>query len=373
MRKLFFFILLLLGKNLKAQTDSLLSVANQQLQLNQTDAAISTLTNLLNQSQDLDEKRNTFKMLSNAWEKKGNNEKAVEFLTEIVKIKDSIHNDDAEALTALKTTFEAEKHIKDIELKQAEIHRQQIIIIALSIVFLLSIVFFVLLYQRKKTLMQTQLQFALLQEKNEAAKKIIEAEEKERKRIAEDLHDGIGQMMSAVKMNLSSLSDKVELINEQDKILLEKTLALADESCKEVRSISHSMMPNALLKTGLSNAVKAFIDKIDHKKINVQLHTEGLEQKLDDSVEIVLYRVIQETVSNVIKHAQANQLDISIIKDEDGIACTIEDNGIGFNPLQSNNGIGLKNIQTRVAYLNGTVEFDSEKNKGTLVAIHVPC
>jgi signal transduction histidine kinase len=134
------------------------------------------------------------------------------------------------------------------------------------------------------------------------------------------------------------------------------------------------MMPNALLKSGLSSAIKTFVDKIDHKKLKVNLHSEGLDNRLPDTVEIVLYRVIQETVNNVIKHAKANQLDIAIIKDVDGLSCTIEDNGIGFNFNDKNltEGIGLKNIQARITYLQGTVEWDAVPNKGTLVSIHIP-
>nr|MBP9739259.1 sensor histidine kinase [Chitinophagaceae bacterium] len=231
-----------------------------------------------------------------------------------------------------------------------------------------------LYFSRKKNALKNEMATAILKEKNNAAMAILAAEEKERKRIASDLHDGIGQMMSAVKMNLSSLAYKLTSLTPQEAALLEKTMALTDESCKEVRTVSHNMMPNALLKSGLSSAIKTFVDKIDHKKLKVNLHSEGLDNRLPDTVEIVLYRVIQETVNNVIKHAKANQLDIAIIKDVDGLSCTIEDNGIGFNFNDKNltEGIGLKNIQARITYLQGTVEWDAVPNKGTLVSIHIP-
>jgi two-component system, NarL family, sensor kinase len=134
------------------------------------------------------------------------------------------------------------------------------------------------------------------------------------------------------------------------------------------------MMPNALLKSGLASAVKEFLDKIDNRIIKINLHTEGLQERLDSNTETVLYRVIQECVNNVIKHSGANNLDISLIKDADGIAATVEDNGRGFdiNDKQKFEGIGLKNISSRVAFLKGTVDFDSSPGKGTLVAIHVP-
>ena len=133
-------------------------------------------------------------------------------------------------------------------------------------------------------------------------------------------------------------------------------------------------MPNALLKRGLASAVKEFIDKIDARVIRVSLHTEGLDERIDKNTETVLYRVIQECVNNVMKHAQASQLDIAIMKDKDGISASIEDNGKGFDASSQKHfeGIGIKNILSRINYLRGTVEFDSSPGKGTLVAIHVP-
>ena len=100
----------------------------------------------------------------------------------------------------------------------------------------------------------------------------------------------------------------------------------------------------------------------------------GLNERLDENTEIVLYRVLQECVNNVIKHSGASQLDIALIKDQDGISISIEDNGKGFNPaeLSEDAGIGLKNMKARIDYLNGTIDFDSAPGKGTLVAIHIP-
>jgi len=134
------------------------------------------------------------------------------------------------------------------------------------------------------------------------------------------------------------------------------------------------MMPNALLKSGLANAVKEFIDKLDSRILKVNLHAEGLNERLDSNVETVLYRIVQECVNNVIKHSGANTLDISLIKDTEGIAATIEDNGSGFDCKDNTKfeGIGLRNIISRVQFLKGSVEFDSAPGKGTLVAIHVP-
>lgn len=371
---LIFFAFITLQAKAQPSVDSILQVANNNLALKKVDAVIDMLNQSITDFPNDSNKQSALKILSNAYKAKGDDAKALSTLQAMMVLKDSlIKVETTTTIDALKANYEADKQAKELELQKAKIKQQQTIILAISIGSILLLLLLFVIYTKRQHALKNKMATAILEEQNKAAIAVLAAEEKERKRIASDLHDGIGQMMSAVKMNLSSLASKVNISNEQDVVLLDKTLALIDESCKELRSVSHNMMPNALLKSGLSSAVKTFLDKLDHKKLKVHLHTEGLESRLSDTIEIVLYRVIQETVNNVIKHANANQLDISIIKDNDGISCTVEDNGIGFvkNNIDSN-GIGLKNIRARIAYLQGTVEWDSTPQKGTLVAIHVP-
>ncbi|MBX2930581.1 MAG: sensor histidine kinase [Chitinophagaceae bacterium] len=376
MRKLFFAYCILCCLQISAQHvfDSTLIKANDYLLLNKPNITISMLDSVINNLDNNNTKQAALQLMSNAWKAKGNQLKSLQYHNEMLILKDSLNTLQSTAtINILKSNYEEERQAKELAIQTATIAKQQFLITSISIISALIIAFLIVLYKRKQSLLKTKMQAAILEQKTIAAHAILEAEEKERKRIASDLHDGIGQMMSAVKMNLSSISSKVGLQNEQDKNLFDKTMALVDESCKEVRIVSHNLMPNALLKSGLSSAVKTFLDKIDHKQLNVHLYTEGLEERLNDNTEIILYRAIQEIVNNVIKHAQANQLDISLIKDADGISCTIEDNGIGFFlQEQQTIGIGLKNIKSRIDYLNGTVEWDSQVGKGTLVAIHIP-
>jgi len=266
--------------------------------------------------------------------------------------------------------------IQNLEItnRQLQLNRRNGLIILLGSILLLGLLLVFSYYRRYKMKQEAKMQAAILKQQEEATKAVIEAEEAERQRIAKDLHDGVGQMMSAAKMNLSAYESNVFFKNEEEKQGFEKIIALVDESCKEVRAVSHNMMPNALLKNSLASAVREFVDKLDHKKLKVHLYTEGLEERLDGNVETVLYRVIQECVNNVIKHADASNLDISIIRENRELTATIEDNGKGFDTSDKEkfDGIGLKNIQTRVEYLKGTVDFDSSPGKGTLVALHVP-
>jgi two-component system NarL family sensor kinase len=229
-------------------------------------------------------------------------------------------------------------------------------------------------YNRNKLRQEARLQQEIITQQDLASKAIMEAEEKERKRIAGDLHDGLGQLCSAIKMNLSGLESQVTFTDKDAAISYEKTIAMTDQACRDVRSISHQMMPNVLLKTGLTSAVRDFLDKIDARILQVSLNTFGLQDRLESNIEMVLYRVIQETVNNVIKHSGANKLDIQLSKDDDGITVTIEDNGIGFDvhDKEKFDGIGLKNIASRVGFLKGTVEFDSSPGRGAVVSVWVP-
>jgi two-component system NarL family sensor kinase len=273
-------------------------------------------------------------------------------------------------------SLQKQGQIDDLEIKNQKllVNKRNITIIVISILTVMFILLGISFYRRYKLKKEKQLQEEVFKQQELATKAILEAEENERKRIAGDLHDGVGQLMSAAKMNLSAIEAEIPFANEDQRRVYAKAQVLVDESCKEVRSVSHNMMPNALLKSGLASAVREFLNQIDGRVIKVDLYTEGLSERIDANIETVLYRVIQESVNNVIKHSGANHLDISLIKDEDGIAATIEDNGKGFDISDRNkfDGIGLKNIKTRIEYLKGTVEWNSSAGKGTLVAIHVP-
>ena len=269
---------------------------------------------------------------------------------------------------------QSEIQVLSLRNQRAEVARRNIIIGGILFTMLALSLLAFSYYKRYKLKQESLHKTQLLQEQELATRAILSAEENERKRIAAELHDGIGQMMSVAKMNLSVFENELIFTDEKQKLAFENVINMVDESCRELRSVSHQMMPNALLKNGLANAVREFIDKIDSRIIKVSLHAEGLRDKMDNDTESVLYRVIQECVNNVLKHSEANHLDISLIKDSDGIAATIEDNGKGFDSSKSRHseGIGFKNILSRINYLKGTVDINSRPGEGTLVAIHVP-
>ncbi len=248
---------------------------------------------------------------------------------------------------------------------------QQLVWISSFVVLSLAFAF---IYNRYRFKQKQKMQAELLHQQALRNKAIIEAEEKERIRIAKDLHDGVGQQISAVKLNLSALEHELKLEQAQ-KTKMETLLSLVDDAVKEVRGVSHNMMPNALIRSGLATAVREFVNKLAATgalKINLQIV--GLNERLENTTETVLYRVLQECVSNIIKHANASEINIQLVKHEHNLSMMIEDNGKGFDTslVNSASGIGLKNMQSRVAFLNGTIEFDSTPNNGTTVIVDVP-
>jgi signal transduction histidine kinase len=320
-------------------------------------------------------RQHNYDLLANIAEKTGNYQEAYRYQLQKATLRDSIFGiEKTRQIEELNTRYETAQKERQITEQQLRIQRQNTIFVAVAaLIFLLALLAYVY-YRRYRWKQEARLQAAILRQREEATRAVMEAEEAERQRIAKDLHDGVGQMMSAAKMNLSAYEHNASFADAEAKQTFQKVIQLVDESCTEVRQVSHNMMPNALLKNNLDAALKEFISKLYLKSLNVHLYTEGLDERLDSKIETVLYRVIQECVNNVLKHAAATTLDITVIREEKELTATVEDNGKGFDVGSKLNvaGIGLKNIQTRVEYLKGTVDFDSAPGKGTLVAIHVP-
>lgn len=344
--------------------------------LNRLTEAIQSAENgyaLVLESGERNTRKELLEILNLLFAQTGDYTKAYQYQQAYVLLKDSMLNESSErAVAEMQTKYETEKKDIEISKQSLEIKRKQtqLLLSLLSIVSIIVISF--LVYNRYRLKQKTLLNATLLKEQSIRNKAIIEAEEKERIRIARELHDGIGQQLSAAKMNLSAFEQNV---NEKDKENYQLLLQLVDDAVKEVRSVSHNMMPNALIRSGLASAVRDFVHKIsasDALKIDLQIV--GLNDRLENTTEAVLYRVLQECVSNIVKHAQASYISIQLIQHENHLNMLIEDNGKGFDTqnLSQVEGIGLKNMQSRVQFLNGTILFDSMPGKGTTVSIDIP-
>jgi len=317
---------------------------------------------------------NNYSELSNVSQRQGDLEKAFEYYNKWNSYRDSLFNlEKNKEYQRLNSQFESAKKEEQILAQKNRIRLQNLLFLGIGILVLLAGMLVYSFYKRYRLKKETQLQSEIMKQQDIKVKAVMEAEENERQRIAQDLHDGIGQMMSAAKMNLSAFESGMSSLTAEQSSTLEKIISLVDESCRELRTVSHIMMPNALLKNNLDTAIKDFVNKLGGKTLQVHVYTEKLEERFDSNLETMLYRVVQECVHNAIKHAGATTLDISLVRDKEGISGTIEDNGKGFD--SSNDlveGLGLKNIRTRIAYLKGTVDFDSSPGRGTVVAFHIP-
>ncbi|MBK6984906.1 MAG: sensor histidine kinase [Bacteroidetes bacterium] len=327
--------------------------------------------------------KQAYAKLAEAYELKKDYPASLKYYQLLRVIKDSIYNEDnAKQMAEMQTKYDVEK--KDLELaknkaeietKEKQAYIKNIIIIAIVVLMLLVAITGFLFYRKKQIEQQAKLDAEIASQKEIRTKAILEAEEKERRRIAQDLHDGVGQLLSAAKLNLSNLDSKITTQTEEQKLAMQNALSLVDDSVKEVRAVSHNMMPNTLIKLGLASAVREFITKLGNAPtLKVDLEIVGLDTRLDNQVETVLYRVIQEIVNNIIKHAKASQISMQLIRHETELNIMIEDNGVGFdtNQLDDFEGIGLKGIQTRIEFLNGSVHFDSSIGRGTTVIIDIP-
>ena len=321
------------------------------------------------------ERLNAYGMRTAVEEMRGNYAGALAFQRKVFSLRDSFMNEETTTkISEIQTKYETEKKEQTIALQDSQLSKKNYVIGGILVILVFSTLLSYSYYNRNRLKHQAKLQEAIIHQQELATHAVIEAEERERKRIAGDLHDGVGQIMSAAKMNLSMMSSELSFSNKEQKLAFDKAMDLVDEGCREVRTVSHNIMPNALLKSGLTSAIREFVNKLDQRVIKVNLYSEGLNERIDTKTESVLYRIVQESVNNVIKHSGAEALDISLIKDEDGISVTIEDNGKGFDTSDKDkfSGIGMRNIQSRVDYLKGTVEWDSAPGKGTVVAIHIP-
>lgn len=234
------------------------------------------------------------------------------------------------------------------------------------------IIFFVMVYHRRLT---NQRLFILEKEAEHQQKLLsatIQTQEIERQRIARDLHDEIGAMLSAVKMKVSLAKRKAK-DHEVLSPLLGETSELLTDSIQNVRHISHALLPPLLDKFGLGAALKSLIEKSqsDEGPI-IAFRTEGESRRLSEEEELGLYRVSMEIINNALKHAQAKHIFVRLEMLPDKTELEIKDDGVGFDfsaKKASSSGLGLKNIESRVLTIGGNWEFNSEAAKGTQVKI----
>lgn len=218
----------------------------------------------------------------------------------------------------------------------------------------------------------------LQEEKRNSVKQMIIAEETERKRIAADLHDSLGQLVVSFKMNLVKLTDSQTFSEEDNRILL-KLIDSADMIAGEIRAISYNLMPASLAEFGIATCIEQYISGLQGLYgANIEFISENSENLRIEAIrEILIYRVSQELLNNAVKHADATEIVIQLLFHKDAITLMIEDNGKGFDYEKQliatpAKGSGLRNIKTRLESIGATLNIDTSKGSGTTTIIQIP-
>jgi signal transduction histidine kinase len=212
-------------------------------------------------------------------------------------------------------------------------------------------------YLNKRRLHQSQIQSLQKEKEIQLLQALMQGEEKERSRIAKDLHDGVAGMLAAVKMHLSS-------DNSDNENSYTKAIELLNEAHAEVRKTSHNLMPEVLLQHGLDHALQRYCSNISSTSLRVHYFFIGEEQRFTDSFELSIYRIVQELLNNIFKHSRATEATVQLSIQEHVLSVSIEDNGIGLSKQSQDGGMGLELLKRRVHTLNGNMELTTEKGGG---------
>ncbi len=297
------------------------------------------------------------------------------------ELEDSIYQlKRTEQMAEMQTRFETEKKEQQIALQEVELEQKesallarQRLILLLALLLIVLIAFSFLFYQRYKGKQQAKLQKAIIQEQQKGLHAVLQAQEEERKRISKDLHDGVGQQLSGLKMAFQKMAKHLSKKVPEQETELEQLSKILEESADEVRSISHQMMPKALTELGLIEALEdLFAKSFGGLGLNYEFEHYGIEGRLSERLELSLYRICQELVNNIMKHSKANHVAIQLFKNKGKLILIVEDNGVGLKKEELGDGHGLLNIKSRLNPLSGEVNFEPSPQSGTIATVRIP-
>jgi signal transduction histidine kinase len=203
---------------------------------------------------------------------------------------------------------------------------------------------------------------------------IINTEENEKKRFAKDLHDGLGPLLSTVKMSLSALNDKIK--DPSGVEILQNTNHVVNEAINTIKEVSNNLSPHVLTNFGLSSAISAFTLKINQTRVlKIDFKSNMENERLENDQEVVIYRAVCELINNSVLHSGASHIDIELTKHEKFVTLQFSDNGRGFDTTklekEDNKGMGISNIETRVKSIDGVFILESNPGKGTSALIKI--
>ncbi len=236
------------------------------------------------------------------------------------------------------------------------------------LLILILVILFVVAYQKRVATQRLKLDTIERDHQKQLLQATLTVQERERKRIASDLHDDIGSLLSALKLNVQFLEDSEQ--NERQKEFLTKTRVKLESGIEQVRRISHDMYPPELQKLGLWASLTELFANIDESE-KVRTTIKGIpgHLRLNAPTELAVYRVMQELVTNSLRHSKADTLELLIHSNPDSITIQYTDNGTGINASELKTGLGIMNMRSRIEAVNGDIQFESSKENGTKTII----
>jgi two-component system, NarL family, sensor kinase len=310
-------------------------------------------------------------------ENRGNIKEGFYYLKEYIKVNDSVQlRNNRKIVSDLEIKYQTAKKEALLQLQQKTILQKNTlnyVLVAIVLCILVISYFAYTTYRQKQLLAEQEIEQLQNEKLLLASESILKGQEDERTRMAQDLHDGLGGMLSGVKLTLGAMKGNI-ILTEENAQLFTKAFDQLDKSIGEMRRVAHNMMPESLVKFGLQQALQDYCESINvSKQLSVKTQFLGLENRVDGSTEIIVYRIIQELTNNSIKHSNATNLMVQVMKNRNELSITVEDDGRGFDQEEGNTkkGAGLSNIRSRVDYLKGQMDIKSAPGAGT--SVHIEC
>jgi len=334
---------------------------------------------------DRESRRNIYSSLATLYSGQGNHKKAFEYLQKQINLQDSINKTKVETEIAnLSLKYGLEKKQSEIlslqnrnlaqenALRKRTNQRNAYLFSGsgLILVFLLFAGYFRNKASNEKIVAQQRIKQLEDEKKLLAVRFLVEGQEEERKRIAKEMHDGIGVLLATAKMQFSSISD----VNPETSIRIAKATRLLEQATSDVRKITHNMMPGLLTKFGFFDAVEDLMEQLDDAgTISAKVIIKGQPFRFQENKEIMLYRIVQEMVHNTIKHAKATAIKLEMEILPEKLNLSFIDNGQGFDvaDMLQKKSIGLTSIQSRVSFLDGKIDINAASGNGTMFSIEV--
>jgi len=319
-----------------------------------------------------------YEELAYTYDMAGDYKNARDSYVKYMTIRDSIYNNKKSLqIFELETKYQSEKKEKEIlslNLKEKK-QNQFISILVFILLTIILLGLYIILKVRTKRIIAEQTVEIKEQKIRELKREhqlistqlVLEAEEIERKRIARDLHDGLGGLLSGVKLSFSNIKGNM-IIPSKNVKSFDNALDMLDTSIKELRRVAHNMMPEGLVKFGLKDALADFCESLNASlSMKVKFQFFGEFKRIEQKVEIGAYRIVQELMNNAVKHAEADELMVQMVQEPTRLCLIVQDNGKGFNTnaVKQGNGIGLSSVKTRIDALNGRIDIHSEIGKGS--------